>query len=211
MSERHKQDKYYKKAKRQHYRARSAYKLLDIQKKFSIFKRAFYIIDIGSHPGSWLQVAHDYAERNLEKYRQDKYYSLDHYKILGVDLKHVSPIEGVETTKMDVTAPEFKEKVQDYFSEKKVDLIISDASIKKIGNQFSDHVRQINLCSKILELASEFLKQQGSFVVKAFRGQDFSKFRKKVESIFRNVNVFKPQASKKHSNEIYIVAKWKRK
>ncbi|MFO8020306.1 MAG: RlmE family RNA methyltransferase [Promethearchaeia archaeon] len=210
MSERHKQDKYYKKAKRQNYRARSAYKLLDIQKRFSIFERAFYIIDIGSHPGSWLQVAQDYAEQNIEKYKNDRYYSLDHYKILGVDIKHVSPIEGVETLKMDATDPEFKQKIRDFFSGKKVDLLLSDASIKKIGNQFSDHVRQINLCSKILDLASEFLKKQGRFVVKAFRGQDFSKFRNSVKSVFQNVNVYKPKASKKHSNEIYIVAKKKR-
>ncbi|MGV9171822.1 MAG: SAM-dependent methyltransferase [Promethearchaeia archaeon] len=210
MSDRHKRDKFYKKAKREHYRARSAYKLLDIQKRFSIFKRAFYIIDIGSHPGSWLQVSKDYAERNLDKYKNDKYYSLDHYKILGVDKKHVSPIEGVETVKMDATEPEFRQKIRDFFSGKQVDLILSDASIKKIGNQFSDHVRQINLCSKVLNLTLEFLKRQGSLVVKAFRGQDFPKFRNKVKSLFQRVSVYKPRASKTHSNEIYIVAKKKR-
>ena len=110
MARDHKADKHYKKAKREGYRARSAYKLLDIQKRFNVFKRAFYILDLGSAPGSWLQVCQEKAEKNLQKY-QDKHYHRDHYKIMGVDLKHVSPIEGTKTLRMDFTESEFIKRV----------------------------------------------------------------------------------------------------
>ena len=99
----HKKEKFYIQAKKEGYRARSAYKLLEIQERFNIFKRAFYILDLGSAPGSWLQVAKNYAEENLNKYR-DQYYHRDHYKIMGVDIKKVSAIENINIIKADIIA-----------------------------------------------------------------------------------------------------------
>jgi len=198
-----KKDPHYKQAKKDHYRARSAYKLLEFNRKFNIFKRAFYILDLGSTPGSWLQVAKKIAQENLEKYN-DGFYHKDHFKILGVDIKHVTPIEDVKILKMDFTKPEFKEEVNSYFG-KKVDLLLSDASIKKSGIKFSDDVNQINLCYKILEIARTFLKPKGNMVIKVFQGQDFSKFFNEMKSEFRMIKAFKPKSSRKTSNEIYII------
>ena len=130
----HKRDPDYKKAKKEGYRARSAYKLLDIQKRFNIFKRAFYILDIGSTPGSWLQVAKKIAQESLEKYN-DEHYHRDHFKIMGVDIKKLTPIENVKIVRMDATLPEFQEELVSYFHDK-LDLILSDASIQKSGNKF---------------------------------------------------------------------------
>ena len=144
----HKTDPQYRRAKKEGYRARSAYKLLDIQKKFNIFKRAFYILDLGCAPGSWLQVAKKFAENNLDLYK-DQHYHRDHYRILGIDIKKVSPLENVNILKMDFTEFEIHNKIESYFHNK-LDLILSDASINKMGNKFSDHLRQINLCFKIL-------------------------------------------------------------
>ena len=204
----HKKDPHYQKAKKEGFRARSAYKLLDIQKRYNIFKRAFYILDLGSAPGSWLQVAKRFAKDNLTKYN-DQYYHRDHYKILGVDIKKVSPIENIDLLIMDFTNPEFYYKVQSYF-QTKIDLIISDASINKIGNKFSDHLKQINLCYKILDIAKTHLKYKGVLVLKTFQGSDFNKLVTKIKKEFRILKALKPRSSKKKSNEIYLIGLQKR-
>lgn len=201
--EQHKSDPFYKKAKQESFRARSAYKLLDIQKKINIFKRAFYILDIGSAPGSWLQVSKKFAEENLEKYN-DAHYHRDHYKILGVDIKNISPIEGVNTIKIDLKDPNLKQEISSFF-QKKLDLILSDASIKKSGNTFSDCIRQIRLCQHVYDLADEFLKKKGVLVLKLFQGADFQTFFTFLKKSFRWIKAYKPKASKKGSNEIYVI------
>ncbi len=207
-SEEHRRGPQYKQAKRQGYRARSAFKLFDIQKKFNIFKRAYYILDIGSTPGSWLQVAKKFAMENLNKYN-DKYYHRNHFKIMGVDIKKVSPIEGIQIVQADATTPEFQNKIKEFFQDK-LDLILSDASIAKSGNKFSDNIRQTNLCFDILTLA-KFLKYKGIFVIKTFQGQDFEKFFKVMKNRFLYVHSYKPKASKKGTNEMYIIAEKKKK
>lgn len=202
-SNRHKHNKYYKKAKKEGYRARSAYKLIEIQKKFNIFKRAFYILDIGSAPGSWLQVAKKYADKNLEKYK-DKYYHRNEYKIMGIDLNKISPIENVKIVKMDALSSNFHKVINSFF-EDDLDLILSDASINKSGNQFSDHIKQIRLSNEILNLAKKFLKNKGNMVLKVFQGTDFKNFYEKFKKEFRIGKAYKPPASKKKSNEIYLI------
>jgi len=199
----HKKEPFYKQAKKEGYRARSAFKLIDIQKRFNIFKRAFYILDLGCAPGSWLQVAKKLAEENIDKYK-DQFYHRDHYKIMGVDVKNVSPIDNIDIIKADITSPEIQENI-DFFFKNKLDLIISDASIKKTGNKFTDHIRQLNLCYTILEIVKKNLKFKGNMVIKLFQGSDFNKFAKDMKIFFRNVKSYKPKSSKKQSNEIFLV------
>ncbi|TXT55001.1 MAG: Ribosomal RNA large subunit methyltransferase E [Promethearchaeota archaeon] len=200
----HKQDPHYIKAKKAGYRARSAYKLLDIDKKYNIFKRAFYILDLGSAPGSWLQVAYERAQKNIIKYK-DKFYHRDHVRIMGVDTKHITPLEDVKTIKMDFTDASFKEELLLFFHEEKIDLILSDASIKKSGHHFSDHLRQITLCYQVLEIAKEFLRTKGSLVLKIFQGTDMNRLKKDLQKYFNFVKAYKPKASKKKSNEIFLI------
>ena len=202
MVEQHNKDPDYRRAKKEGYRARSAYKLLEIENRYNVFKRAFYIIDIGSAPGSWLQVVKSKAEENLLKY-DDKYYHRDSYKILGVDVKSISPIDNVKILKMDVTEPEFIPEIKSYFGDE-VDLLLSDASIKKSGNKFSDQVHQIRLCRKILEIL-EILKKNGNLVIKLFRGSDYQDFLEEVKRKFQIVKGFKPKSSYKKSNETFII------
>lgn len=199
----HKQESFYRQAKKEGFRARSAYKLLDIQKRFNIFKRAFYILDLGCAPGSWLQVAKKFAEVNLDKYK-DQFYHRDHYKIMGVDIKKVSPIENIIIIKADLTKLEIQEQI-DFFFKKKLDLILSDASIKKTGNKFTDNIRQISLCNEILKLAEINLKYKGNLLIKAFQGSDFDNFTRKMKHMFRFLKSYKPKSSKKKSNEIFLV------
>ena len=202
-AEEHRKDPIYKKAKREGYRARSAYKLLDIQNRYSVFKRAYYILELGSAPGSWLQVAKKYAEINVLKHF-DNYYHRDHYKIMGVDVKRLAPIEDVKIIKMDFTSPEFQVEINNYFNGEKLDLILSDASINKSGNKFSDQARQIKLGLNILELTQN-LKIKGNFLIKVFQGADFENFYKKMKQHFIVVRSLKPKASNKKSNEIYLI------
>lgn len=199
----HKQESFYKQAKKDGFRARSAYKLLEIQKRFNIFKRAFYILDLGCAPGSWLQVAKRYAEENLQKYK-DQYYRRDHYKIMGIDYQKVSPIENISIIRADITQREIQDQINFYFQDK-LDLILSDASIKKTGNKFTDQIKQLNLCNKVFKIVEKSLKFKGNMVIKAFQGSDFNNFTKNVKSIFRVVKAYKPKSSKKRSNEIFLV------
>ena len=203
MTDQHNKDAEYRRAKREGYRARSAYKLLEIQNKYNIFKRAFYIVDIGSAPGSWLQVAKSNAEENLLRYK-DKFYHRDHYKILGVDVKNISPIENVKILKMDIKDPEFPEEITSFFGDE-IDLMLSDASIRKSGNKFSDHLQQIKLSSVILNLCW-VLKKRGNLVIKVFQGSDYNNFFKEIKRHFQIVKGFKPKASNKKSDETYIIA-----
>jgi len=199
----HKKDPHYKRAKLEGYRARSAYKLLEIGKRYNIFKRAFYILDLGSAPGSWLQVSKKFAEKNLNLYK-DQYYNRDHYKIMGVDLKNIYHIENVKIIKSDITKPEFKNYVAEFF-QGNLDLIISDASVNKSGNKFTDHIKQINLCYKIFDISKNFLKFKGNLVIKTFQGSDLNKLLKMMKNGFKFLKTYKPQSSKKQSNEIYII------
>ena len=200
----HREEYYYKQSKQTGYRARSAYKLLDIHKRFNLFKRAFYILDLGSAPGSWLQVTREFAEKNLKKYH-DQYYHRDHFKIMGVDVKKISPLDEITTVKMDIYNPEFQNKISEFFQRQKLDLILSDASINKSGNKFSDQVRQTRLCYKILEIAKTNLKRKGFLLIKTFQGQDMDKFIIHMKKEFQYVKSYKPTASKKKSNEIYLI------
>lgn len=199
----HKQDSQYRKAKRQGYRARSAFKLFEIQKRFNIFKRSFYILDLGSAPGSWLQVSKKLAIENIDKYN-DGFYHRDHFKILGVDVKNISSIDNIHFIKMDFTQPEFFDYVKSFFNGPKIDLIISDASIKKSGNKFSDQINQIRLCNSILKFL-ELLKYKGNFVIKLFEGEDYKHFLNRLRKKFQIVKAFKPQTSYKKSNEVYLI------
>ncbi|MFW9829657.1 MAG: SAM-dependent methyltransferase [Candidatus Thorarchaeota archaeon] len=202
-SKSHKNDFFYKQAKKEKYRARSAYKLIDLQNKFNLFKRAFYILDLGSAPGSWLQISKKFAEENLKKY-SDQFYHRDHYKIMGVDTKKLAPIDNVVIVNNDFTTSLFQGQIEDYFRDK-LDLILSDASIKKTGNKFSDHIKQIQLCNKVLLIIKDNLKHKGNAVIKVFQGSDFDRFAKEMKSIFRFVKPYKPKSSKKKSNETFLV------
>jgi 23S rRNA (uridine2552-2'-O)-methyltransferase len=201
--EKHKKDHHYKLAKVEGYRARSAYKLLDIQRKFNIFKRAYYILDLGSAPGSWLQVAKQYAEKNLRLYN-DQYYHRNNFKIMGIDVKHIRTIENIKIIKMDLSTPEFQKEIETFY-EDKLDLIISDASINKTGNKFTDQLAQVRLCFKILEIAKKNLKTKGSLLLKAFQGPDFNEILSIMKDQYLSVKIFKPQSSKRQSNEMYLI------
>jgi 23S rRNA (uridine2552-2'-O)-methyltransferase len=192
-----KREFFYKKAKAEKYRARSAYKLLDLQKKFQLIKEGDVVVDLGAAPGSWSQVALGYVG--------------DEGKVIGVDVKTVISLEGnYESVIGDI----FKESTIKKLKQKllrKVDVVISDVAPEFSGVRTRDIGMAMLLSSRALQIAVEILKRSGIFVAKAFRGPDYEKFVSAVKSKFKIVKIVKPEASIKESAEIYIVAKYFRK
>lgn len=183
------QDHYYQRAKSEGYRSRASYKLLQIQKSYNIIRRGDIVVDLGAAPGGWLQVI---RELNATA--------------IAVDLQDIAPLNGVTAIRADITDPESVSKQVKKISGH-VDVVISDAAPNLSGVWSLDHARSINIASSALTIATRVLKTGGNFVVKVFQGDLFNTFKREVDADFGYVKAFNPQASRKQSAEVYIVAK----
>ena len=186
-------DAFQRKARREGYRARSAYKLMDIQKRSKIFKEGSIVLDLGAAPGGWSQVALEYVGEDG--------------KIIGVDLQHILPLKGAQFIQGDLRETEIREKLEELAP--KADTVISDMSPNLSGNYSVDQARSVELSSLALEIASE--RKSKFFVCKVFEGSDFQEFRKAVIDEFGSVRTLSPEASRKQSSEVYLIAKRKRR
>lgn len=182
-------DKLYKKSVRDGYRARSAYKLIDINTKFNIIRKTDNVVDLGAAPGSWLQVLKTMTEGD----------------VLGVDLNHISAIDGVMTVTGDFTLPEVQARVRELMPV--VNVVVCDAAPKLSGAKSYDQARVIELNEKAFGFACEMLKQGGNFVMKSFQGEDFPELLNLVRERFYSVKVLRSVATRRGSTECYIVAK----
>lgn len=183
-------DEYVLKAHKEGYRARSAYKLLEMDKKFGIFKKASVVVDLGSSPGSWSQIA------TQQKAAQ----------VISVDLLEMSPLEGVSFIQGDFADEEVVKKIKELTNNKKVDILLSDIAPNTTGHRMTDHVRIMDLCNQVLDFGIENLSKNGSMVLKIFQGGEENDLTKRVKQYFSTVKYFKPESSRKKSPEIYIVA-----
>jgi 23S rRNA (uridine2552-2'-O)-methyltransferase len=188
-----KKEHYYKEAKRKGYRARSAFKLKQIHKRFNIFSLNDTVLDLGAAPGGWSQVAKEYIGTNGT--------------IIAADMHSIQPIDTVKFILGDITEKETVEKIKHMLSDSKADVVLSDMSPDISGNYSLDHARSIWLCEQALHVAEQLLTHHGTFVCKIFEGIDTKEFIEKVNLLFVNVKLFSPQASRKSSSEIYIIAK----
>ena len=188
-----KHEHFYREAKKNGYRARSAYKLNQIQKKFNIIKKNDTILDLGAAPGGWGQIIQKIVGENGT--------------IIGIDLLYVKPIPGIIFLQGDMTSADMRIEISDLLDEKKVDVVLSDMSPDISGNYGMDHLKSLYLCEKALETAEYFLKSGGCFICKLFAGEETSNFIKKVKPKFKYVKQFSPPASRKSSSEIYVVAR----
>tara|TARA_B100000029_G_scaffold507043_1_gene590904 strand:- start:579 stop:1166 length:588 start_codon:yes stop_codon:yes gene_type:complete len=187
-----KTDAFQRKARREGYRARSAYKLMDIQKKSKIFKEGSIVLDLGAAPGGWSQVAIEYIG--------------EEGKLIGVDLQHILPLKGAQFIQGDLRDAEIREELEQLAP--KADAVISDMSPNLSGNYSVDQARSVELSSLALEIASE--RKAKCFVCKVFEGSDFQDFRASVISEFGSVRTLSPEASRKQSSEVYLIAKRKK-
>ena len=184
-------DPFFKQSKIQGYRSRSAFKLIEMNKKFKFLKKETYLLDLGCSPGGWSQVATKIISKG---------------EILSVDIKSMDNIHNVNFLKGDLLDNEICEKISNYF-EKKFDVVISDIAANTTGNRNLDSFRTGELCLIAMDLAKKVLNKDGVFLSKVFMGAVFNEINKKARECFKNVIKYKPPSSKKESKELYIYCK----
>jgi 23S rRNA (uridine2552-2'-O)-methyltransferase len=186
-------DYYYKKAKKEKYRSRAAYKLKQLNKKFGLIKKGDKVLDLGAAPGGWMQVSRELIG--------------DEGFVLGVDLKEIKefPQENVKTILGDFTKKETFEEIKSIMP--RADVVISDASPEISGAWDIDHFRSVELCRNALEISKKILRPGGNLLLKIFQGKEAQEFFEEVKKNFRYTKRTKPKASRGKSAEIYIIAK----
>jgi 23S rRNA (uridine2552-2'-O)-methyltransferase len=177
-------DPYVELAKREGYRSRSAYKLIEIQKRFGIIRKSSAVIDLGSSPGGWSQVASQISS-----------------DVSAIDILDMQPIAGVNFVKGDFLDP----AIQQMFT-KKFDVIMSDMSPNTCGIKKVDHIRIMNLVENVFDFARSRLEVGGSVIAKVFQGGAESDLLKVLKKEFSKVSHMKPKASRKESSETYIIS-----
>jgi 23S rRNA (uridine2552-2'-O)-methyltransferase len=188
------QDFYYRKAKAQGLRARSAFKIEEIVRRHKFLATGQAVLDLGAAPGGFLQVlAEAVGERGVA---------------VGVDLEPIRNLgkKWVKTAVVDLLAPDALDRIR-ALHPGPFDLVTSDMAPKTIGVKVTDEARSLELCRMALGVAAATLKLGGGFVVKVLMGGDFPLFRKEVAAKFETVHVVRPEATREHSYEVYVVGK----
>ena len=191
-------DHYYKKAKAEQYRARSVYKLMEIDRKFHLLRKGFSVLDIGCAPGSWSQYALEHVENG---------------HITGIDLARSVDIRDSRFT--FIQADILDKNVLSHIGCKAgdgnkscfFDLILSDAAPKTTGNKFTDSQNSLRLVRAVFEIAKSLLRDGGSVVSKVFQGEDLQGFVNSIRKDFGRVDLFKPKSSRSESRELYVIAR----
>ena len=181
---RHVTDHYVKEARKQGYRSRAAFKLLEIDAKEKLFRSGHTVIDLGAAPGGWSQVA-------AEKVKPGG-------QVLAIDVLEIAPISGVKVLRGDFRHIPI---------EARAEVVLSDLSPNLSGIPNVDQARWLELAEAAIELCRKVLKPEGVFVVKAFHGEAFDALMERLEGVFRKVKVVKPSASRGESTETYVVAR----
>ena len=181
-------DQFFKRSKLLGFRSRASFKLIEINKKYKFIKSNTNLLDLGSFPGGWSQVAAKMIYTG---------------KIMSVDIKEMKPLKNVEFLKGDIMKNETKLAVNSYFKSN-LDVIISDMAADTTGNKSLDSIRTNQLCAEIINLSKDILKPKGVLVSKVFMGEDFIEVKNLAKSIFKTVNFFKPDSSRSESKETYI-------
>ena len=184
-------DIYVRQSKIDGYRARSAYKLMEIDEKFSIFKGGLSVVDIGAAPGSWSQ----YAVKKIKN-----------GKLISIDLKKMEPIEKSIQIQGDFTEDSIKDEILKS-SERKVNIVMSDMAVNTTGIKNIDAIQTGELCMEAMIFSKDILQQDGNFISKIFMGGSFNEIVAKGKEIFKEVKIFKPKSSRKDSKESFIICK----
>jgi len=181
-------DQFFKKAKVLGYRSRASFKLIELNKKFNFIKKNSNLLDIGSAPGGWSQVASKIITNG---------------KITAVDILPMQNIDNVRFLKSNFLDEKTQDKIFRMFS-KKIDVIISDMAENTTGNKTVDSIRTNNLCSEVIKFSLKMLTLNGAMVCKLFMGEDFLEAKNLAKKHFKNVDFFKPESSRSESKETYI-------
>ena len=188
MDSRSYQDHFFKKAKTSGYRSRSAFKLIELNSKFKFLKNSIKLLDVGSFPGGWSQVAAK---------------TIKNGKILSIDKKKIEEIKDVKFIMGDFLEKKSKTSIIEYFNSN-IDVILSDMASNTTGNKSLDCIRTNQLCLDILDFSKETLSTKGVVVSKLFMGEDFEEIKIKAKKYFKKIDFFKPNSSRDESRETYI-------
>ena len=184
-------DIYVRQSKVDGYRARSAYKLIEIDEKFKIFKGGLSVIDIGAAPGSWSQYALKASKNG---------------KLISVDLKKMEPIGKSVQIKGDFTEEKTQEEIKNNIKDK-VDVVMSDMAVDTTGIKNIDSIQTGELCKEAMNFAKDLIKENGYFISKIFMGGTFNEIVAEGKKYFKEVKVFKPKSSRKDSKESFIICR----
>ncbi|MDB4083836.1 RlmE family RNA methyltransferase [Candidatus Pelagibacter sp.] len=186
-----KRDIYVRQSQVDGYRARSAYKLIEINEKFKILKNGISVIDLGASPGSWSQ----YISRTVKSGR-----------LVSIDIKGMEEIENTIQIKGDFTDLDSQEKIKALFKSK-VDVVVSDMAVNTTGIKDIDAIYTGELAMEAMNFSKEMLVKEGRFVSKIFLGSSFNEIVALGKKLFKEVKVFKPKSSRKESKESFIICK----
>ncbi len=186
-----KRDPYVRQSKVDGYRARSVYKLIEIDEKFKIFKGGISVIDIGAAPGSWSQ----YASKVIKN-----------GKIISIDLKQMEKIKNTIQIQGDFTKKDIQNEIKSRLN-KDLDVVMSDMAVNTTGIKNIDSIQTGELCKEALTFSKEVISQNGFFISKLFMGSSFNEIVALGKKIYKDVKVFKPKSSRKDSKESFIICK----
>ena len=181
-------DQFFKKSKTLGYRSRASFKLIELNKKFKFIRKNTNLLDLGSFPGGWSQIASQIITTG---------------KILAIDLKEMKPVKNTKFLIGNILEDQTKMEVKKYFNSY-LDVIISDMAADTTGNKSLDSIRTNQLCAEIINFSQDVLKPKGVLVSKLFMGEDFLEVKNLAKSVFKKVNFFKPDSSRSESKETYI-------
>ena len=184
-------DTYVKQSKIDGYRARSAYKLIEIDEKFKIFKGGLSVIDIGAAPGSWSQYVHKISKSG---------------KLISIDLKKMEPIGNSVQIQGDFTEENTQEEIKKNLNGK-VDVVMSDMAVDTTGIKNIDSIQTGELCKEAMFFAKDLMKENGYFISKIFMGGTFNEIIAEGKKFFKEVKIFKPKSSRKDSKESFIICR----
>lgn len=193
--ERQLNDPYVAQAKKDGYRSRAAYKLIEIDKRYHILKPGQRIVDLGAAPGGWSQIA-------AKKTGADK----GRGKIVGIDLLPIDPLAGVDFEVLDFMQPDAPDRLRAMLGGP-ADLVLSDMAANTTGHKKTDHLRIIALAELAADFACEVLSEGGSFLAKVFQGGTENELLARLKISFASVHHVKPEASRAGSSELYVLAK----
>ncbi len=184
-------DIYVRQSKVDGYRARSAYKLIEIDEKFKIFKGGITVIDIGAAPGSWSQYAAKVSKSG---------------RLISIDLKEMEPIGNTVQIHGDFTEQEIQDEIKKHINDK-VDVVMSDMAVNTTGIKNIDSIQTGELCKEAMLFAKDILEVNGCFVSKIFMGSTFNEIVAEGKKYFKDVKIFKPKSSRKDSKESFIICR----
>jgi len=184
-------DIYVRKSKVDGYRSRSAYKLIEIDEKFKIFKGGMCVVDIGAAPGSWSQYVSKVVKSG---------------KIISIDLKEMKEIKNTIQIKGDFIEKDIQNQIKSYLN-KGSDVVMSDMAVNTTGIKNIDSIQTGELCKEAMIFSKDVISEKGFFISKIFMGSTFNEIVALGKKIFKEVKVFKPKSSRKDSKESFIICK----